>query len=75
VDLLLEQGPTLTPVEIKSGRTVASDFFRGIDDWRRISGQTDSKAWLVYGGDREQARGHLRVLPWRRITELADGQA
>ena len=73
VDVLLEEGPTLTPVEIKSGRTVVSDFFRGIDDWRKISGQTDTEAWLVYGGDRKQNRGRLRVLPWRRIGELAGG--
>lgn len=75
VDVLLEQGPTLTPVEIKSGRTVASDFFRGIDDWRRISGQTDTEAWLVYGGDREQTRARVRVLPWRKIGELATAMA
>ncbi len=71
VDLLIEQGAALTPVEIKSGRTVASDFFNGLDDWRRISGQAESIGWLVYGGNREQTRAHVRVLPWRRIGELA----
>jgi predicted AAA+ superfamily ATPase len=70
VDVLVEQGSVLTPIEIKSGRTVASDFLNGIDDWRRISGQTDGEAWLVFGGDREQTRGSTRLLPWRRIGEL-----
>ncbi|HYL05526.1 MAG TPA: DUF4143 domain-containing protein [Thermoanaerobaculia bacterium] len=71
VDLLIEQGAALTPVEIKSGRTVASDFFNGLDDWRKISGQAETAAWLVYGGEREQTRARVRVLPWRRIGELA----
>jgi hypothetical protein len=71
VDVIVEQGAALTPVEIKSGRTVAGDFFGAIDDWRRISGQAESEAWLVYGGDREQSRARVRVLPWRRIGELA----
>jgi predicted AAA+ superfamily ATPase len=71
VDLLIEQGAKLVPVEVKSGQTVAHDFFQGIDDWRRISGQTDSEAWLVFGGDREQERGRLHVLPWRQIGKLA----
>ena len=71
VDLLIEQGVTLVPVEIKSGQTVQPDFFRGIEDWRRISGLGDGEAWLVFGGDREERRGRLRVLPWRRIHELA----
>jgi predicted AAA+ superfamily ATPase len=71
VDLLIDQGATLLPVEIKSGQTVASDFFHGIDDWRRISGQTHGEAWLVFGGDRAQERGSLHVLPWRHIGKLA----
>jgi predicted AAA+ superfamily ATPase len=71
LDLLVEQGAALTPIEVKSGRTVASDFLSGIDEWRRISGQADSEAWLVFGGEREQTRGRTHLLPWRRIGELA----
>jgi predicted AAA+ superfamily ATPase len=71
VDILIEQGATLVPVEIKSGQTVQPDFFQGIEDWRRISGQTNNEAWLVFGGDREQQRGRLHVLPWRHIGDLA----
>lgn len=70
VDLLVEQGDALLPVEIKSGQTVAPDFFAGLDEWRRISG-TAGEAWLVYGGDREQTRQGTRVVPWRRVGELA----
>jgi predicted AAA+ superfamily ATPase len=70
VDLVIEQGATLVPVEIKSGQTVQPAFFRGIEDWRRISGQPDGEAWLVFGGDREERRGSLRVLPWQSIGEL-----
>ncbi len=71
VDLLVEQGDALLPVEIKSGQTVAPDFFAGLDEWRRISG-TAGEAWLVYGGDREQTRHGTRVVPWKRIGELAE---
>jgi len=70
VDLVIEQGATLVPVEIKSGQTVQPAFFRGIEDWRHIAGQPDGEAWLVFGGDREERRGGLRVLPWRSIGEL-----
>jgi predicted AAA+ superfamily ATPase len=70
VDVLVELGAALVPVETKSGRTVARDFFGGIEDWRRISGQSESEAWLVFGGEREQTHGRVRVLPWLRIREL-----
>ena len=39
------------PIEIKSGQTVASDFFKDLDFWRNLPGQPDSPAGLVYGGD------------------------
>lgn len=71
VDLLIEQGATLVPVEIKSGQTVAADFFNGIETWRRISGQADAEAWIVFGGEHEQTRGAVHVLPWRHIGRLA----
>lgn len=71
VDVLADLGDALVPIEIKSGRTVAPDFFAGIDEWRRIAGaEAGDDAWLVYGGDREQAREGRRAVPWRRIGEL-----
>jgi len=73
VDVLIERGDALVPVEIKSGQTVAPDFFTGLDEWRRIAGgEAGHDAWLVYGGDREQTRQGARVIPWRAIGELAE---
>jgi predicted AAA+ superfamily ATPase len=71
VDVLVELGNELLPIEVKSGQTVAPDFFAGLDEWRRISGSAaGGEAWLVYGGDREQRRAGTRVVPWKRIGEL-----
>lgn len=50
IDVLLELGETLVPIEAKSGETVAGDFFKGIEFWRSLVGQPDSSAVLVYGG-------------------------
>jgi hypothetical protein len=73
VDVLIDRGDALVPVEIKSGQTVAPDFFAGLEEWRRIAaGEAGPDAWLVYGGDREQTRQGARVVPWRAIGELAD---
>lgn len=73
VDVLIEQGTSVLPVEVKSGQTVQPDFLRGFNAWRDISGQCEGEAWLVFGGEREERRGGLRVIPWRRIAELAAG--
>ena len=66
VDLLLDLGTRKIPVEIKSGQTVASDFFRSLDYYGSLAGTKDGV--LVYGGDETYIhRGH-RVQAWWACT-------
>jgi hypothetical protein len=67
VDLLREQDGLLHPIEIKSGQTLASDFFEGLRRWALLSGDTASAPWLVYGGDTALRRGATEVIPWREL--------
>ncbi|MBM3321521.1 MAG: ATP-binding protein [Candidatus Eisenbacteria bacterium] len=67
IDLLLDLGSSLTPIEIKSGMTVASDFFHGLEYWRRLSGRPDTPGALVYAGDRAYRRGGFVVHPWAAL--------
>lgn len=71
VDILVEQGATLIPVEVKSGQTVVQDFFANLESWSKIAGEAGGPPWLVYGGDRRQSRTNVEVLPWREIGDLA----
>jgi len=68
VDLLIDQGTHLSPLEIKSGQTINKDYFKGLDFWRKLAGETAGKAWLVYGGDARQNRSDVTVLPWHEIN-------
>jgi len=70
VDVLLDQGLELVPVEIKSGQTVASDFFKSLERWQKLAGTKGGRPWLVYGGDRRQSRTAGEVVPWAEIAEL-----
>lgn len=64
IDLVLDLGSSLTPIEIKSGMTVASDFFQGLDYWRKLSGLPNAPGVLVYAGDRAYRRQGIVVHPW-----------
>jgi predicted AAA+ superfamily ATPase len=64
VDLLLDVPSRLVPVEIKSARTVAGDFFAGLDFWRTLSGNAEAPAILIHGGDRLAHQHNALVLPW-----------
>ena len=64
VDLLVERGAELVPVEIKSAQTVASDFFNNLGYWRDLTGLEEGPSALVYGGDQAFRRSGVCVYPW-----------
>ncbi len=72
VDLICDHGIELDAVEIKSGQTVASDFFKGLTF---LSDLTDAvrQSFLVYGGEKQFVRGdNIHVTPWRRIQDVVE---
>lgn len=65
VDLIIEAGEKLLPLEIKSGQTVTRDYFSGLEKWLSLAGDKAGEARLVYGGDEGQNRSGIKVLSWR----------
>jgi hypothetical protein len=65
IDVILDWGETCVPVEIKSAKTVASDFFEGINYWRNLAGDAQQPAALVYGGDMTLRRSDVCVCSWQ----------
>lgn len=72
VDAVVESGATWHAIEIKAGRTVATDFFDGLDFWRRQTKGASVRPWLVYGGDTAQTRERGTVVPWAEIGKLLE---
>lgn len=72
IDLLIDHGQHIQPVEIKSGQTVASDFLRPIRRWQKLAGEASGRATLVYGGREQQRRSDCSVVPWRGLSELTN---
>ncbi len=71
VDLIVERGGTVTAVEVKSGATVGSDFFDGLQRFRtdveNVASGLDLDLRLVYGGTEPQRRSDVAVVPWTDI--------
>ena len=65
VDVVIDLGGRLIPVEIKSGATVAGDFFAGLRYWLTLPGNVEKRGVLVYGGGEpaHTREGHV-VRPW-----------
>lgn len=75
VDLLIEQGVYLMPVEIKSGQTFNADFLTGLTKWMRYAGATALPAQLIYGGDDTMTRQGVQVRSWRNLQDLQGAAA
>jgi len=67
IDVIIDEGDNLIPLEIKAGQTVTSDFFKGIRFWRKLSADNEKRAALVYGGDETYIRSETYVYPWSVI--------
>ena len=67
VDLLIEAGGALIPVEIKAGQTVNRDFFTGLERWLGLAGERARSPTLIYGGQVAHERRGIRVLGWSQL--------
>jgi len=74
VDVLLDAPEGLRPVEIKSGSTVASDWFDGLRRWAALADQQHERTaapQLVFGGSGRYEREGVAVSGWREFAGIA----
>jgi len=63
IDLLIESGPDVIPVEIKAGATICGDWFKGLRMFASRLPLPPRVCALVYGGDERQKRSNATVWP------------
>jgi predicted AAA+ superfamily ATPase len=71
VDMLINRGITLDPVEIKSGETFRKDFFKQLDWFQSITDVPTGISTVVYGGEESWNDGDRRLLSWKDIDQLS----
>lgn len=66
IDIIIDEGGKLLPIEIKSGKTIINEFFKNIEYWSNLS--KSNKAILLYAGEQNQKRTDGKeILNWRSI--------
>ncbi len=70
IDLIVEQGSGLMPIEIKSGKTLARDSFAGLNKWCTLAGDKALKPTLVYGGSETYLHKGVKVIGWQQSGEV-----
>lgn len=65
IDLLVEVGSTLLPIEIKASKTISRGLKSNISAWLRLDGNPSSKGLIIYRGNTISGKNApVGVLPW-----------
>jgi len=70
IDLLLDLGGRLVPVEIKAGRTFNTDFFKNLRWFSKISDLPIEASFVIYGGDQDWDMAEGKLLSWRHLDQI-----
>ncbi len=74
IDVVIDNGDSLLPIEIKSGKTINAEFFRNLDYWQSLSGTR--KSALLYAGTAHQKRSDGKeILNWRFFDKIAPSKS
>ncbi len=73
IDCLVDEGGSLVPIEIKAGRTITPDYFKGADYFSKLAGGRSVKPLIVYGGTADQERSNARIISWASLDKLPIG--
>ena len=69
VDLVVDRGEVLYPVEFKAGQTIAGDWFEPLKKFLGLA--NGSEGALLYGGAKRQAREGAVIRGWAEVEALA----
>ncbi|MBI5415682.1 MAG: ATP-binding protein [Candidatus Omnitrophica bacterium] len=70
IDCLLERPAGAVIIEIKSGKTVAEDFFNDLGYYQKLAGTGPDDSYVIYGGDQKQTRSSGHVLAWNNFSAI-----
>ena len=72
IDCVLENGARVTAVEIKSGKTMSTNYFDNLKYWRSLAASPENQEYVVYGGDQSMQTSAGSIISWRNLEHIPD---
>ncbi len=69
VDLVIDQGATISQIEIKFGQTISRDFFKGLNYFLKFNKDIE-KSFVLYGGSQSHTENEISVTSWQDIGSI-----
>lgn len=70
IDLLIDEGGKMYPLEIKSAQTFHPDFFKGLRFFNNLSNNDPNNAYVVYGGDQNLDSETGNIRSWNNLPNF-----
>lgn len=70
IDCIIENQKGLTPIEIKSAKTINDNFFDGLNYWNNLSKNTKENTYIIYAGNENQTRSNGKIISWQNIENI-----
>jgi len=72
VDLIYNISHKMLPIEIKSGQTITSDYFRGLKRFSRLFPELPYGQLVIYAGEMIQERTGVKIITIDRFSRLLE---
>ena len=70
VDLILQDGQTIRPFEIKSGMALRADYGANMDYFASVTPDCDQQHTVIYAGDDVPSFSGMRFVNWKKCDAL-----
>ena len=70
IDCLLVDGERITPVEIKSSKTISANYFDNLEYWRQLASLSKEQSYVVYGGQQSIKTKSGVLISWRQLEDI-----
>ncbi len=71
IDLLIDHGGRLYPIEIKASQTFGSDDLKGLHYFNEIAKGRVGEAYLIYGGEQNATISGIQVRSWTHLPDFS----
>ena len=69
IDLVIDSGTRLLPIEIKSATTFSNNFFKGFEYWN-VHMKNQTQGIVIYGGDTTQNVQKNMLVSWKELQTI-----
>jgi len=71
IDIIIDDYDSLVPIEIKTGQTITSNWFKNLSYWTHLS--KEENAYVLYAGEQKQKRSNsITIVNWKDIDFIKE---